>query len=184
MCCSCPAARRCPNSPRPVSAASPSAAPSPTRPTRPSPTRPSRSETRAPIPAGATARASPPSAPPSPPDPTEAGVIHRAPAPASKMSPRAASLGCVLTEIPESLRELARLQCGVLSRQQIFSGGVTRATLVWQLKRARWQQLQRGVYALFSGEPGREAELWAAVLRAGPGAVLSHHTAAELYRLA
>ena len=40
--------------------------------------------------------------------------------------------------------------------------------------------LQRGVYATFSGKPSREAELWAAVLRVGPEAVLSHQTAAEL----
>jgi hypothetical protein len=44
-------------------------------------------------------------------------------------------------------------------------------------------QPEPAVYALFSGEPGREALLWAAVLRAGPDAMLSHHTAAELYRL-
>jgi hypothetical protein len=41
-----------------------------------------------------------------------------------------------------------------------------------------------GVYATFSGEPGREAVLWAAVLRGGPGAVLSRQTAAELLGLA
>ncbi len=47
----------------------------------------------------------------------------------------------------------------------------------------RWQQLYRGVYAVFSGPPRRETWLWAAVLRAGPGAVLSHLTAAELHGL-
>jgi hypothetical protein len=40
-----------------------------------------------------------------------------------------------------------------------------------------------GIYATFSGEPPRDAWLWAAVLRAGPGAALSHQTAAELYGL-
>ena len=47
----------------------------------------------------------------------------------------------------------------------------------------RWQRLQRGVYATFSGEPLRETVLWAALLRAGPGAVLSHQTAAERHGL-
>jgi len=47
----------------------------------------------------------------------------------------------------------------------------------------RWQRLQRGVYATFSGEPTRETVLWAALLRAGPGAVLSHQTAAERHGL-
>ncbi len=46
-----------------------------------------------------------------------------------------------------------------------------------------WQRIQRGVYAAFSGEATREAQLWAALLRAGPEAVLSHQTAAELYGL-
>ena len=43
--------------------------------------------------------------------------------------------------------------------------------------------MHRGVYAVFSGPPGRETSLWAAVLRAGDGAVLSHETAAELHGL-
>ncbi len=43
--------------------------------------------------------------------------------------------------------------------------------------------MHRGVYATFSGEPGRSALLWAAVLSAGPGAMLSYRTAAELKRL-
>jgi hypothetical protein len=47
----------------------------------------------------------------------------------------------------------------------------------------RWQQIHPGVYATFSGEPNRTARLWAAVLLAGPGAVLSHETAAQLQRL-
>jgi very-short-patch-repair endonuclease len=51
------------------------------------------------------------------------------------------------------------------------------------IRSGRWQQLQRGVYATFSGEPTRETVLWGALLRAGPGAVLSHLTAAERHGL-
>jgi hypothetical protein len=43
--------------------------------------------------------------------------------------------------------------------------------------------MHRGVYATFTGAPGRGAWLWAAVLSAGPGAALSYETAAELHRL-
>jgi hypothetical protein len=43
--------------------------------------------------------------------------------------------------------------------------------------------VHRGVYATFSGEPGREAVFWAAVLSAGPGALLSYQSAAELDKL-
>jgi hypothetical protein len=40
--------------------------------------------------------------------------------------------------------------------------------------------MYRGVYAVFSGPPERTALLWAAVLSAGTGALLSYWTAAEL----
>jgi len=52
-----------------------------------------------------------------------------------------------------------------------------------RLRAGRWCVVHRGVYATFSGDLSREAVLWAAVLRAGPGAALSHQTAAELLEL-
>jgi hypothetical protein len=72
----------------------------------------------------------------------------------------------------------------MLSCPQILAAGLTRGILTSRLKRGSWQRLYPGVYAAFSGEPSREATLWAAVLYAGPGAMLSHQTAAELWRLA
>ncbi len=47
----------------------------------------------------------------------------------------------------------------------------------------RWCRIHRGVYAAFTGEPPRDAVLWATVLRAGPRSLLSHETAAETYDL-
>jgi very-short-patch-repair endonuclease len=87
------------------------------------------------------------------------------------------------TSIPAPLHELAEPQSGVVSRRQALDAGMTSEAIAWQLRRARWQQLQWGVYALFTGPPGRDAVLWAAVLRAGRNAVLSHQTAAELAHL-
>jgi hypothetical protein len=52
-----------------------------------------------------------------------------------------------------------------------------------KLRSDRWQRVYPGIYATFTGTPGRGAQLWAAVLSAGPGAVLSHETAAELVKL-
>jgi hypothetical protein len=43
--------------------------------------------------------------------------------------------------------------------------------------------MHRGVYATFTGQVHREARLWAALRRAGPGAMLSHETAAEVHGL-
>jgi alkylated DNA nucleotide flippase Atl1 len=54
----------------------------------------------------------------------------------------------------------------------------------FRVRSGRWRQIHPGVYATLTGVPGRSARLWAAVLSAGPGAVLSYQTAAELQGLA
>lgn len=79
--------------------------------------------------------------------------------------------------------ELLRCQSGVLARAQALDAGLTDRAIAVRLHSGRWQRLHTGVYATFSGEPPRNARLWAAVLRAGRGAALSHETAAELYGL-
>jgi hypothetical protein len=81
---------------------------------------------------------------------------------------------------PQQLSSLVESQHGVLSRAQATQAGLTRHEITAQLRSGRWQRLHRGVYASFSGHPPREAVLWAAVLRVGHDAVLSHRTAAEL----
>jgi len=82
--------------------------------------------------------------------------------------------------LPEDCRQLIDLQRGILARWQAPAVELKPTTIDSMLRSGRWQLLRRGVYATFTGEPCREAELWAAVLRAGPHAVLSHQTAAEL----
>ena len=86
-------------------------------------------------------------------------------------------------DISAAVAELACQQAGTISRRQLLDAGLTPQMIMTRLERRRWQQLYRGVYAAFNGPPPREAWLWAAVLRAGPGAVLSHQTAAELHSL-
>jgi hypothetical protein len=75
-------------------------------------------------------------------------------------------------------------QDDVLTARQLLDGGLSRDFLRSQVDQKRWQRLYRGVYATFSGEPPRQAQLWAAVLAAGPGAMLSHESAAETAGLA
>jgi hypothetical protein len=87
-------------------------------------------------------------------------------------------------DLPPPMRELLALQSGVIARQQALGFGLDRDDVRNLVRYGRWQCLQRGVYAAFSGRPLRSAELWAVVLRAGPGATLSHYTAAELVGLA
>jgi predicted transcriptional regulator of viral defense system len=87
-------------------------------------------------------------------------------------------------ELPPQLDEVAQRQRGVLSRAQLLAWGLTKDLIASQRSLGNWQRVYPGVYAIFSGEVGREAMLWAAVLYAGRGAVLSHQTATEVWRLA
>ena len=74
-------------------------------------------------------------------------------------------------------------QADAIARRQSTEAGIDPDTMRNRLRSGRWQRLQRGVYAAFTGEPARETMLWAALLRAGPDAVLSHQTAAERHGL-
>jgi hypothetical protein len=83
-------------------------------------------------------------------------------------------------DIPPALRETARFQAGVITRQQALRSGLSASAIKWQLTCGRWRQIYLGVYATFSGPAEREAQLWAAVLYAGRGAQLSYETAAAV----
>jgi hypothetical protein len=76
--------------------------------------------------------------------------------------------------------DLLELQHGVIARWQAPYTQLDTAFMDARLRSGCWQPLYRGVYATFTGCPSRKAVLCAAVLRAGPGAVLSYQTAAEL----
>src|SRR2546427_4224399 len=92
-------------------------------------------------------------------------------------------LGNVDDERTLRWQSLLHFQSSVISRQQARDGGWPEKTIDRRLRSGTWQRLHRGAYAIFTGDPSREAKLWAAVLRAGPGAALSHETAAEVHRL-
>src|SRR6476661_6456555 len=100
------------------------------------------------------------------------------------MSVCAVTLCAMKSELPSALRFLAGNQCGVVSRSQALRTGLTTDMIKFRLRSGRWRLMHRGVYVTFTGVPGRGARLWAAVLSAGPGAMLSHQTAAELQELA
>ena len=86
-------------------------------------------------------------------------------------------------KLPPELRDIIAIQSGVIERRQALRLGLDRDQ-IWNLLRSgRWLALHHGVYATFSGPAPRSAQLWAVVLRAGPGAALSHFTAAEVLGL-
>jgi hypothetical protein len=70
-----------------------------------------------------------------------------------------------------------------LTRDQALGAGFSRHIIAGRLASGQWQRLHTGVFATFSGPVPRFSLLWGAVLRAGDDAVLSHHTAAELWNL-
>ena len=106
---------------------------------------------------------------------TDAGLPRRA---------GSSTVVSMLSLLPVALREDADRQRGVITRTQAISAGLSRDAVAARLASGKWRRLHGGVYATFSGPPDRQAALWAAVLRAGPGAALSHWTAAELDGLA
>jgi very-short-patch-repair endonuclease len=81
------------------------------------------------------------------------------------------------------LGALARRQHGVISREQLLSGGLGLRTIGRWTAGGRLHRLHRGVYALGHGRVERRGAWMAAVLACGDGALLSHRSAAELWAL-
>jgi len=74
-------------------------------------------------------------------------------------------------------------QSGIADHSQARQAGFSRRAVTHRLESGEWRRVHRGVYATFTGPVHRQARLWAAVRRAGPGAMLSHETAAEVHGL-
>jgi hypothetical protein len=83
-------------------------------------------------------------------------------------------------QLPKPCLRLLSGQCGVIASWQAGAAGISGRHMQDLERSGRWRRLHFGVYAAFTGQPPRPAALWAAVLRAGPRAILSHETAAEL----
>jgi hypothetical protein len=80
-----------------------------------------------------------------------------------------------------SIVELAERQHGVVARLQLLDLGLGEDTVDRWLRRGRLHRLHAGVYAVGHPLVSREGRWMAAVMACGPGAVLSHLSAAELW---
>lgn len=89
----------------------------------------------------------------------------------------------MVNKIPPALRGVIAEQAGIVSRRQVLRAGLARSTIDSKVQHGLWRQVHPGVYATFTGDVDWEARLWGAALYAGPGALLSHETAAEILRL-
>ncbi|PUA82234.1 hypothetical protein [Nocardioides currus] len=72
---------------------------------------------------------------------------------------------------------LAEQQGGVVSRPQLLELSVTRSQIRANIAARRWQKVETQVVALHAGPLSTEGVQWAAVLEAGPRAVLDGETA-------
>ncbi|HYN49657.1 MAG TPA: type IV toxin-antitoxin system AbiEi family antitoxin domain-containing protein [Thermoleophilaceae bacterium] len=78
---------------------------------------------------------------------------------------------------------LARRQYGVVTRAQLIAAGVGETGIEERVRTHRLLRLHRGVYALGHRELKGEGHWMAAVLACGPGAVLSHASAAAHWNI-
>lgn len=81
------------------------------------------------------------------------------------------------------LTALAARQYGVVARRQLLEAGVASSRVERWTAARRLLPLYRGVYAVGHDRLTRDGHWLAAVLAAGPGAVLSHREAAALHGL-
>jgi very-short-patch-repair endonuclease len=80
-----------------------------------------------------------------------------------------------------ALAELADRQHGVVAWRQLRELGLAKAAIRHRAQTGRLHRLQPGVYAVGRRIVTRQGWWMAAVLSSGPGAVLSHHSAAALW---
>jgi predicted transcriptional regulator of viral defense system len=79
----------------------------------------------------------------------------------------------------ERLRRVAERQQGRVTSAQLEGLGVARSTTSAWRKSGYLTRVLPRVYAVGHTAPSRDADLWAAILYAGPGGMLSHATAAQ-----
>jgi hypothetical protein len=76
---------------------------------------------------------------------------------------------------------LVRAQHGVIGRSQLLGLGFTKSGIEHRVRTGRLHPIVRGVYAVGRNQISREGRWMAAVLACGPGAALSHRSAAALW---
>ncbi|MBM7787870.1 PDDEXK family nuclease [Tenggerimyces flavus] len=89
----------------------------------------------------------------------------------------------MVSSLPSELEALLVHQAGVVDTQQLRQHGFGSNDVASRVRSGRWQRLLPRVYATFSGPIPSDARTWAALLYAGPGATLSHQSAAWVWGL-
>jgi very-short-patch-repair endonuclease len=82
-----------------------------------------------------------------------------------------------------TIAEMAERQHGVVSRPQLLEIGMGRRAIASRVERDELHRLHHGVYKVGYRRINRKGRWMAAVLASGPGACLSHRSAARLWGL-
>ncbi|OAK55532.1 type IV toxin-antitoxin system AbiEi family antitoxin domain-containing protein [Rhodococcoides kyotonense] len=82
-----------------------------------------------------------------------------------------------------SRQQLLDSQHGLLTARQLYDLGCRPESIRHAVESGQWLRIFRGVISLTNGPLTRDMKLSAALLYAGPSALLSHETAAEEWRL-
>lgn len=85
--------------------------------------------------------------------------------------------------LDQEVARLAQRQHGVVGRKQLLGLGMGRGAIVGRLQRGQLHELHRGVYVVGVRRISRKGRWMAATLACGEGAILSHRSAARLWRL-
>ena len=84
------------------------------------------------------------------------------------------------SELPKEFARLLWRQHGVFSRTQAIATGISTRAADARIRRGTWSPVFPGVYRQAGHQVTWSGKVWAALLYAGRGAVLSHQTAAFL----
>lgn len=79
---------------------------------------------------------------------------------------------------------LLRTQAGIVTREQLLAAGWSPSAVGRALSSGRLQPVTRGLYRVTGAPWSRRSAQWAALLTAGPGAVLACWSAAEIHGFA
>jgi very-short-patch-repair endonuclease len=85
--------------------------------------------------------------------------------------------------VERAIARVAGRQDNVIALEQLLEAGLGRDAVADRVQRRTMQRLHRGVFLLGAAPPTQMARARAAVLACGEGAVISHRSAAELFRL-
>jgi len=99
------------------------------------------------------------------------------------MSDRRVFLLASVNSVDAQVEKIAKRQHGLISWSQLQNLRVTRHQIRRRVRTGQWLRELPGVWRMSWAEPSWIQRVWCASLWAGPGACLSHRTAAQLWEL-